>query len=52
MDCVDLVGPYGEIYRRLKSLGVLEIIEHKKLQSGGFMDLNIDILSDDKTREQ
>jgi hypothetical protein len=38
------IGPYGEIYRELKALGVLDIKEHKKLSSPGFMDLNIDVL--------
>ena len=37
---------YETIYQKLETLGVTEINEYKKLEAGGFMDLNIDILSD------
>jgi uncharacterized protein YqiB (DUF1249 family) len=39
------IGPYGAIYRKLKALGVLDITEYKKITAPGFMDLSIDVLS-------
>lgn len=46
-----LIGPYGEIYRRLKALGIMGIREdqgYRKYSSGGYMDLSVDILEDNE----
>ena len=39
---------YEKIYDKLEKLGILELKEHKKLHSEGFMDLSIDILHEDE----
>jgi len=39
---------YETIYKKLEKLGITELVKYKKLRSEGYMDLSIDILSDNE----
>ena len=39
---------YETIYKKLEKLGITELVKYKKLKSEGYMDLSIDILSDNE----
>ena len=39
---------YETLYNKLKNLGILEVREYKKLKSNGFMDLSIDVLTNNE----
>jgi len=39
---------YETIYEKLEKLGILDVEEYKKFTSGGFMDLSVDVLTDNK----
>ena len=43
---------YETIYKKLDNLGILDVDEYKKLSSDGFMDLSIDVLSNNKTHKE